>query len=88
MSDTVELIKGILDSTGELIEVLLNALSLLFIVLGVVSTFWRSLIKKRSLPQNYPMHLYFRMHFGAWLVVALELLLAADIVATNCFTNL
>jgi uncharacterized membrane protein len=82
MAELVEAIKGSLDSAGELAEVSLNAISLLFIVVGVVISVAKSIAAKKMLPKNYPLHLFFRMTFGGWLIVALEFQLAADIVAT------
>jgi len=82
MGELVEAIKIFLDSAGELVEVSLNAVSLIFIVLGVVISLTRSILNRSKLPRDYPLHLYFRMQFGGWLVVALEFQLAADIVAT------
>lgn len=71
-----------LDLFGELTERVLNAFSLFFIVAGVVVALYRSIQQRTRLSKFYPAHLYFRMVFGGWLVVALEFQLAADIVGT------
>jgi uncharacterized membrane protein len=82
MAELVDGLKISLDSAGELVEVVLNAISLIFIVVGVFVSVSKSIAKKRTLPKDYPLHIYFRQAFGGWLVVALEFQLAADIVAT------
>jgi len=82
MNDFIETLKANLDSWGELAEVVLNALSLVCIIAGVVLSLVRSIQKRRLSGGEHPLHTYFRMVFGGWLVVALEFQLAADIVGT------
>ena len=82
MEEFIEAFKANLDSWGELAEVFLNAISLLCIVAGVVVSIIRSIEERRRSPGAHPLHTYFRMAFGGWLVVALEFQLAADIVGT------
>ena len=82
MKELIENIRANLDSWGELTEVILNAISLLCIVAGVVLSLTRSIRERRASPRNHPLHTYFRMAFGGWLVVALEFPLAADIAGT------
>ena len=82
MHEFTEAFKSGLDSWGEMIEVLLNTISLLCIVAGIVFSLTRSIKERRSKPGDHPLHTYFRMVFGGWLVVALEFQLAADIVGT------
>jgi uncharacterized membrane protein len=82
MKELIENIRANLDSWGELTEVTLNAISLFCIVAGVVLSFTRGIRERRASPKNHPLHTYFRMIFGGWLVVALEFQLAADIVGT------
>ena len=82
MNDFIETLKANLDSWGELAEVLLNALSLLCIIAGVVLSLLRGIQQRRRSGGDHPLHTYFRMVFGGWLVVALEFQLAADIVGT------
>jgi len=82
MNELIESIKSNLDSWGELTEVLLNAISLLCIVAGVILSLTRSIREKRRTGTDHPLHTYFRRIFGGWLVVALEFQLAADIVGT------
>jgi uncharacterized membrane protein len=82
MAELIDALKRSLDGAGELSEVVLNAISLVFIIAGVVVSLGRSIANRSKLPKNYPLHLFFRMQFGGWLVVALEFQLAADIVAT------
>ena len=82
MKELVENIRNGLDSWGELTEVILNAISLLCIVAGVVLSLVRGIEERRRSTSDHPLHTYFRMIFGGWLVVALEFQLAADIVGT------
>ena len=82
MKELIENIRTNLDSWGELTEVILNATSLLCIVAGVVLSFARSIRERRASSSDHPLHTYFRVIFGGWLVVALEFQLAADIVGT------
>ena len=82
MKDSIQLIRTWLDHAGELTETLLNAISLFFIVVGVVVSLARSWKERQRLRKLYPLHLFFRVVFAGWLVVALEFQLAADIVGT------
>lgn len=82
MHDLIENIAGMLDAWGELTEVGLNALSLVCIIAGIVISLFHSIIARKRLAGAHPMHTYFRKIFGGWLVVALEIQLAADIVGT------
>lgn len=82
MKELIENIRTNLDSWGELTKVILNSISLFCIVAGVVLSLVRSIRERRRSPGAHPLHTYFRMTFGGWLVVALEFQLAADIVGT------
>ena len=82
MDEFIANIRATLDTWGELMEVLLNALSLIFIVIGVILSLIKSVQERRRSPGNHPLHTYFRTLFGGRLIVALELQLAADIVGT------
>ena len=77
-----EIFRDNLDSAGELTEVILNALSLVFIIAGVIASMVKSFRDRNSLKRVHPLHTYFRIAFGGWLVVALEFQLAGDIVGT------
>ena len=82
MNDFTETLRVVLDTAGELTEVVLNAISLVFIVLGAVLSLTAGLKERKRLAAAHPFHTFFRMAFGGWLVVALEFQLAADIVGT------
>jgi uncharacterized membrane protein len=82
MKEMIDKIRTGLDLTGELVELILNGLSLFFIMMGLIMALVASVGLGDRLRKIYPLHLYFRMKFGGWLVVALEFQLAADIVAT------
>ena len=82
MNALIENIKMGVAGIGELMEILLNALSLISIIAGVVFGWIRSLEYRKRVSGLHPLHTNFRMLFGGWLVVALEFQLAADIVGT------
>ena len=82
MHDITEIIKAKLDVTGELVAVILNLISLFFIVFGVIISLVKSIKEKKRVIDQHPFHTYFRTLLGGSLVVALELQLAADIVGT------
>ena len=82
MRELIENMRGTLDVWGGLTEIVLNALSLVCIIAGVIFSFVQSVQQRQSRPGVHPMHSYFRRVFGGWLVVALEIQLAADIVGT------
>lgn len=82
MNEFIETIRTNLNTWGQLIEVVLNSFSLFFIVFGLIVSFIRSIQRKNDFPGHHPLHSFFRMVFGGWLVVALEFQLAADIVGT------
>ncbi|HET6993589.1 MAG TPA: DUF1622 domain-containing protein [Chitinophagaceae bacterium] len=82
MNELIENFKAGLDRWGELIEIVLNALSLLCIIAGVIISLVRAIEYRKRSPGDHPLHTQFRMIFGGWLVVALEFQLAADIVGT------
>src|SRR4051794_24627742 len=82
MQELTETLRAVLDQWGELAEVILNAISLFCIVAGIVIAFIRSIQQRQRIPGIHPLHTYFRMAFGGWLVVSLEFQLAADIVGT------
>src|SRR5262245_19741174 len=82
MKEVIETFKAGLDRWGELVETMLNALSLLCIVAGIVISMIRSIEYRRRTAGDHPLHTRFRMFVGGWLVVALEFQLAADIVGT------
>jgi uncharacterized membrane protein len=82
MNQVYDISRASLDTSGEFIELLLNFISLLFIVVGVISSLFKSVQQRRHGTGIHPFHTYFRIMFGGWLVVALEFLLAADIVGS------
>ena len=82
MHEFVEMMRSTLDACGEITEIILNGLSLLCIAAGIILSVIRGIENRRKYPSGHPLHTYLRMVFGGWLVVALELQLAADIVGT------
>jgi uncharacterized membrane protein len=77
-----EILESGLCRAGEFTEVLLNIISLVVIVIGVIASLERSGRNKIAHTENHPRHTHFRRMFGGWLIVALEFQLAADIVGT------
>jgi uncharacterized membrane protein len=82
MHELIEIIKHNLDEWGELTVVILNAISLTFIILGLIISFIKCLRRRWQAPNLHPLHTWFRTLFGGWLIVALEVQLAADIAGT------
>jgi uncharacterized membrane protein len=82
VNELIEFLRAGLDRIGELTEIILNALSLVSIVAGVIIALIRSIQARLRSPGLHPLHTNFRMLFGGWLVVALEFQLAADIAGT------
>lgn len=82
METLIEISRTAIDKVGEIMEVFLNGLSLIIIAIGVVDSIYKSIKKKHRSPELSPIHIYMRIFFGGWLVVALEFQLAADIVGT------
>ncbi len=82
MENLTEILQSGLYRTGELMEILLNMMSMLVIVIGVVDSIMKSPRDKLARTATHPRHTYFRRIFGGWLIVALEFQLAADIVGT------
>ena len=80
MDEPISAIRTHLDVYGELTEVILNAISLLFIIAGVVISLVKSIQERLRMSHPISLHMHFRMMFGGWLIVALEFQLAADIV--------
>ena len=67
MNEFIESIRSNLDTWGELAEVILNALSLLCIVAGIVISLVRSIQYRQRYSGDHPLHTRFRMLFGGWL---------------------
>ncbi|HET7896329.1 MAG TPA: DUF1622 domain-containing protein [Flavisolibacter sp.] len=82
MNETIEGMKAAISIGGEIVEMMLNAASVLFILLGLVFSLKTAVQYRQNFPGDHPLHTRFRMSFGGWLVVALEFQLAADIVGT------
>ena len=82
MNELIEYMRTGLVGFGEILEILLNALSLICIIAGVILSLIRSLDYRKRVSGMHPLHTNFRMLFGGWLVVALEFQLAADIAGT------
>ena len=82
MEEFIDNLRGSLITCGEFFEVLLNSLSLLAIVIGMVMSLIRSVQERQRIPGEHPLHTFFRRSFGGWLIVALEFQLGADIVGT------
>lgn len=82
MNEFIESIRAGLFKWGELTESLLNALSLVCIIIGVIMSLVHAIQISRRNGESHPLHTSFRRIFGGWLIVALEFQLAADIAGT------
>jgi uncharacterized membrane protein len=82
MNEIIESFRSTLDAWGEFLEIIMNALSLMAIIIGIIMSLIRSAQYRKRFPGDHPLHSWFRMVFGGWLVIALELQLAADIAGT------
>ena len=85
MQEAIEKIGQLISTWGELLELVLNGASILFIFLGVIFSLKDAIRYRKRFPGDHPFHTNFRVVFGGWLVVALEFQLAADIVGTTIF---
>jgi uncharacterized membrane protein len=78
----VEVIQGVLEPLGTATRVLLEALSVLTVLYGLIAIACQAIPRLgRRLPIRPTNRA--RLTFGSWLALALEFQLAADIVATT-----
>jgi uncharacterized membrane protein len=81
MKESFELVEKVFFSCGEWISLILEIASVLIIVIGLISVVIFAVSNKfKSLT---PLHIRVRLKFGGWLVLALEILLASDIIQTT-----
>jgi uncharacterized membrane protein len=81
MNESFEIIEKAFYSCGEWISLILEIASVLIIVIGLISVLAFSYkIRGKHLS---PFHIRVRIKFGGWLVLALEILLASDIIQTT-----
>ena len=71
-----------LEKFGLIVKTVFESASLVLISIGAIVSVFKSLRIKYSSNAGVPLHIDFRLRFGTWLLVSLEFLLAADIVAT------
>jgi len=81
MKEIFEFISTEFFKFGEGVSLLLEIISVLCIVIGLIASFW--LVFKLRKETKTPLHNRVRMKFGGWLVLALEFQLASDIVKTT-----
>lgn len=78
----IEIIQEVLEPLGTAIRVLLEALSVLTVLYGLLAIFRQAIPRMgRRLPARPSNQA--RLTFGSWLALALEFQLGADIVATT-----
>jgi uncharacterized membrane protein len=82
MNELTDTATSVLYSVGALTVVLLNIISLVVIIMGVILSFVKRAKQRYNGTELHPRHTYFRRMLGGWLIVALEFQLAADIVGT------
>ena len=81
MKEIFEFISKEFFKFGEGVSLLLEIISVLCIVIGLIASF--ILVFKLRKDTKTPFHNRVRMKFGGWLVLALEFQLASDIVKTT-----
>jgi uncharacterized membrane protein len=81
MKEIFDLISTEFFKFGEWVSLLLEIISVLCIVIGLIASFL--LAFKLMKETKTPLHNRIRMKFGGWLVLALEFQLASDIVKTT-----
>jgi hypothetical protein len=69
MKEFTETLRAVLDNVGALTEVVLNAISLVFIVAGAVLSLTGSVKERKRLPGVHPLHTFFRTENGLWRMV-------------------
>ncbi len=77
----IQLLETQLAGIAGLLKVILEALSILCILLGLVSTARLAIVQSFVLQDNR--FVLLRLSFGSWLALALEFQLGADIIATT-----
>lgn len=81
MKEIFEIISTGFVQFGEWISLLLDIISVICIIIGIIVTF--IMMFKLIGETTTPLHNRIRMKFGGWLVLALEFQLASDIVKTT-----
>ncbi len=81
MKEILEFISTEFSKIGEGVSLLLEIISVICIVIGLVASFL--LVFKIRKDTKTPLHNRVRMKFGGWLVLALEFQLASDIIKTT-----
>lgn len=82
MLENFQNIKIVFYSAGEVISVILEMISVICILLGVIVSIRQMIKKSRSKTPTTPLHINIRIKFGGWLALSLEYLLASDIIGT------
>ncbi len=80
MHENMTNIKGGFYSIGEGVSFILEIISVICIVIGIIISIYHFF--KIYKTQSTPAHIRVRLKFGGWLALALEYLLASDIVST------
>jgi uncharacterized membrane protein len=81
MKDIFEIISTGFVQFGEWISLLLDIISVICIIIGIIATV--KIMFELIGETTTPLHNRIRMKFGGWLVLALEFQLASDIVKTT-----
>ncbi len=77
----MEQIETFLGNLGNYVSLLLDFISVLCIIAGLVSALYLSV--KKTVKHHTPLHRRVKLQFGGWLALALEFQLASDIVKTT-----
>lgn len=83
MHDILQEFRVIFFSAGEFVVIILEAISVICIILGIVVSIKEMVRRRKSKSDVTPLYINVRIKFGGWLALALEYQLAADIVGTT-----
>lgn len=83
MHDILIILKDIFLPAGEAVVLLLEIISVVCIVFGILVSIRQIIIRRTGTSETTPLYINVRIKFGGWLALALEYQLAADIVGTT-----
>jgi uncharacterized membrane protein len=76
----METISAFLENAGHSVSLLLEAISVLCVVIGLIAAILFAF--KTNATKWSPLHTQIKIRFGSWLALALQFLLASDIVTS------
>jgi uncharacterized membrane protein len=82
MLENFQIIKNVFYSASEVVIIILELISVVCIILGIIVSVRQMVRKRNSKAPTTPLHIKIRIKFGGWLALSLEYLLASDIIGT------